>query len=82
VVVGCNESWAGVAMDKLCILVALLLAGCDVEIDQPITERSLAKLNVVCAKNSGFKTAARATKFTSKEWRVDCKDGAKFVITE
>lgn len=69
-------------MNKLCILMALLLAGCDVEIDQPITERSLAKLNVVCAKNSGVKTAVRATKFTSYEWRVDCKDGAKFVTTE
>jgi hypothetical protein len=69
-------------MDKLCIWAVLLLTGCDVEIDQRVTEKSLEKLNVVCTKNSGFKTAARVTKFSSSEWRVDCKDGAKFVITD
>lgn len=64
------------------LLLVLLLTGCLVETDQPINEGSLAKISAICSKNSGFKTAVRATMATGLEWRVDCKDGAKFVITE
>lgn len=67
-------------MNKLCIILTLLLVGCDVDVSEPLTEDMLSQINVICDKNLGFKNAVRARQVIRAEWRVDCKDGAKFII--
>ena len=59
-----------------------LLAGCDIDKNKTINENNLIKLTSICNKNDGFKEAQRVqiTLIDDWEWRVTCKDGARFVF--
>ena len=72
----------GIAMKKILVLLVIVLVGCDIAKDKPINENNITKLSSVCNKNIGLKQAQRVqiTFIDDWEWRIDCKDGAKFVI--
>lgn len=63
------------------LLVALILAGCDAEGDDPLTTTDVGVLAATCKANGGMKQAERVRPiFKHREWRIDCADGARFVI--
>jgi hypothetical protein len=65
------------------IAVALLAAGCDMQGDEPITTTDVGVLAEACKANGGMKQAERVRPiFKHREWRIDCADGARFVIPE
>lgn len=69
-------------MRLIFILLAVLLAGCDTDADMPIREADLAVLTSACTRNGGLLSAERALPAFSGswEWRLSCKDGARFVV--
>lgn len=66
----------------LALLVAcLLFAGCDADGDEPLTTTDVGVLVAACRANGGMKQAERVRPmFKQREWRVDCADGARFVL--
>ena len=64
------------------LALAIVLAGCDIDKNKTINENNLIKLTSICNKNDGFKEAQRVqiTLIDDWEWRVTCKDGARFVL--
>lgn len=60
----------------------LLLAGCDTEGDEPVLPRDIEVLTSSCKGNGGMKQAERVRPaFNKFEWRIDCTDGARFVLS-
>lgn len=66
----------------LALLVAcLLFAGCDADGDEPLTTTDVGVLVAACSANGGMKRAERVRPmFKPREWRIDCADGARFVL--
>lgn len=63
------------------MLACLLFAGCDADRDQPLTVIDVGALEAACGANGGMKRAERVRPiFKPLEWRIDCADGARFVL--
>jgi hypothetical protein len=65
----------------LALAIAALMAGCDAEGDEAVTPADVNVLVTTCKANGGMKAAQRVRPmFTGFEWRIDCADGARFVM--
>lgn len=63
------------------LLACLLFAGCDADGDEPLTTTDVGVLAAACKANGGMKQAERVRPmFKHREWRIDCADGARFVL--
>lgn len=63
------------------LLACLLFAGCDADGDEPLTVTDVGVLAAACKANGGMKRAERVRPmFKHREWRIDCADGARFVL--
>lgn len=60
------------------------LAACgrpDVSADEPLTTTDVGVLAAACSAHGGMKRAERVRPmFKHREWRIDCADGARFVL--
>lgn len=65
----------------LALLVACLVAGCDADGYEPLTTTDVGVLVAACSANGGMKRAERVRPMCKpREWRIDCADGARFVL--
>lgn len=63
------------------LLACLLFVGCDADGDEPLTTTDVGALAAACKANGGMKQAERVRPmFKHREWRIDCADGARFVL--
>lgn len=63
------------------LLACLLIGGCDAEREAPINATDIGVIVSACKGNDGLNQAQRAQPvFGPREWRIDCADGARFVL--
>lgn len=75
----------GQVMERAALVACMvaMLAGCDTDGDEPITTTDVGILASACRSNGGMKMAERVRPmFKAREWRIDCADGARFVLPE
>lgn len=84
-----NSQAVGARVDRgvgpLAVLVACFaLAACgrpDMSADEPLKTTDVGVLAAACKGNGGMKRAERVRPmFKHREWRIDCADGARFVL--
>ena len=65
------------------LIACTLIAGCDASGDEPLTSKDVGLLASSCKTNGGMKQAERVRTLPGgREWRIDCIDGARFVLPD